>query len=275
MSALTRSSRVPAARRTRGLAPAALCATAVAAALTLTACGPLDSLTGASDTDGSHAGSSASAEPFAGQSGPAIVNKSLDTTRTAKSLRFQADMSDPTEGHITLDMSLDTAGQCTGTVGMDGGSVKVTKAGDTLYMKFDKKLLLAQAGGDDTADQDAAVAQMAGRWFKSPASSDDAKDFASFCDLDSLLKQFVGDDTEARRGAATTVDGTPALKLSERDSKDTYTFAVAAHGAPYLLQMVAKGSDSPGTVTLSEFGKPVDAQAPDSSDVEDLSQLGG
>jgi hypothetical protein len=261
-------------------ASAALCAVAASAALALTACGPTDSHSSvaadSSKSSGAHAGSSsASPEPFAGESGPDVVNKALKTTRTAKSLRFEADVQDPTEGHILLDMSLSTAGACSGTVGIAGGSADVVKTGGTLYMKFDKKLLLAEAGSSSTADQNAAVAQMANRWFKTPTSSVDAKDFVTFCDLDGLLKQFTGDDTVARKGSATTVDGTPALSLTEHDAKDSYTFAVATHGAPYLLRMVAKGSDSPGTVTLSEFDKPVDAKAPDSHDIEDLSKLGG
>ena len=246
---------------------AALCLTAVTATVTLTACG-----TGG---PGGSAGDKPKA-PFADLSGPQIANKAMKATRGASSLTVKGDAADGDGGQISLDVALDKRGECTGSMGMAGeGKVDLIKTGSTVYLKSDEAFLRAQSEGESKADTDTVVKMLAGRWMKSKADSPDVKDMADFCDLDSMLADFKSNDTIARKGKATTVDGTPAFTLTETDGKDEYTLYVATEGKPYVLKLVTKSAKEPGTLTFTGYDKPVNATAPADKDVVDLDKLGG
>ena len=88
-------------------------------------------------------------------------------------------------------------------------------------------------------------------------------------DSDTMLAGFEGGPNLARKGKTTTVDGKPAITLTETDGDETYTTYVATEGKPYILKMVIKGGKEPGTVKFSDFDKPVDAKAP-TGDIVDL-----
>lgn len=243
---------------------------AAAAAVGLTACG--------TETGGSKKEKGKVAEkkagPFPGMSGPDIVDEAVKATTDASSLTVKGSVPDEA-GTIDLDMALDTKGQCAGTMGMGGeGSLDLITTARTVYMKYDEKFLRAQGKGEPAADTQAAVDTLAGRWVKTSATGADAKDIASFCDLDVLLADFKDVNSGARRGKTTTVDGTPALTLSESDGSDRYTLYVATEGKPYLLKVVNVSAKSPESLAFSEFDKPVDATPP-SGDVMDLDKLAG
>ncbi|GAA2374821.1 hypothetical protein [Streptomyces cuspidosporus] len=246
---------------------AALCAVT---ALALTACGT----DGDKSDDAGKSGqkTSASAAPGSGLeklSGPEIADKAMKAMKSAKSLT--TDLKGTVDGGpMTYHLSSDSKGECAGrlTMGSDGG-VELIKTGDMVYMKFDRAFWKSQGGKDG-----AAAADMIGdRWTKSKATGADAKDFATFCDSDTMLAGFQDGPSAARKGKTTTVDGKPAITLTETEGKETYTAYIATEGKPYLLKLVTKGGKEPGTVKFSDFDKPVDAKAP-TGDVVDLDSLG-
>ncbi|RVU18604.1 hypothetical protein EOT10_31795 [Streptomyces antnestii] len=246
---------------------AALCLTATAA-LSLTACGP--------GGPGEGAGNDKPKAPFADLSGPQIVNKAMKATRAASSLTVKGHAPDGEGGQIALDVALDRKGECTGSMGMSGqGRVDLVRTGPTLYLKSDEAFLRAQSKGESKADTDAVVKMLAGRWMKSKADSPDSKEMTDFCDLDTMLADFKSNDTVARKGKETTVDGTPAFTLTESDGKDDYTIYVAAEGKPYVLKLVTKSAKNPSSLTFSGYDQPVHATAPADKDVVDLDKMGG
>ncbi|MEU6660716.1 hypothetical protein [Streptomyces sp. NPDC046821] len=249
---------------------------AVVAVATLTACGPGGTADGASDKPASAKGASEkSAAPFADLSGPQIVNKAMEATRSASSLTVKGSAPDGDGGQIALDVSLDRRGECKGSLGMAGqGNVDLIKTGPTLYLKSDEKFLRAQSKGESKADTEAVVKMLAGRWMKSKADSPDSKEMTDFCDLGTLLAEFRSNDNVARKGKATTVDGTPAFTLTESDGKDDYTIYVATEGKPYLLKLVTKSAKEPSSLTFSGYDRPVNAKAPADKDVVDLDKMG-
>ncbi|MFF8966340.1 hypothetical protein ACF1BK_26730 [Streptomyces globisporus] len=210
--------------------------------------------------------------PFAGQSGPEVVNKALDRTNGVKSLRIGLDMT-TADGRIKADFASSLGGDCTGTMSMGGeGRMDIVKTGDTVYTKFDEALLREQAEGEPKEDVDAAVELLAGRWTESKASDPDTKDSIEFCDLKGLLKEFEASDNAAEKKGPTKVAGTPALRLTEKEGKETYTIDVAAEGAPYILRVTSRGGEEPMTMNLSDFDVPVVAEKPAAKDIVDLEQ---
>jgi hypothetical protein len=248
----------------RRTALAALCLAAAAAA-GLTGCLP-----GQDRADDRPKG------PFAGLTGGEIADRSMKATTGATSLRMKGDVpDDESSGTIQIDMALNKKGECAGTMSMDGqGKADLVKSGDTLYMKYDEAFLRAQSKGESKSDTDAVVAMMAGKWTKMSAKGKDAKDIAGFCDLNTVLSGAEDVNSDATRGATTTVDGTPAVVLHEKDGKDRYTLYVATEGKPYLLKVTSTSKKDPGTIVFTDYEKPVPATAPQGK-VIDLDKLGG
>ena len=247
----------------RRTALAALCLTTVAAA------GLAGCLPGEDKADSKPKG------PFAGLTGGEIADRSLTATTGASSLRLKGDIpDDESGGTILIDMALNKKGECAGTLSFKGqGKADMVKTGDTIYMKYDEAFLRAQSDGESKADTDAVVDMMAGKWTKMSAKGEDAKDIASFCDLKSVLGGAEEGNSDATRGKTTTLDGTPAIALREKDGKDTYTLYVATEGKPYVLRIDSVSAKDPGTLTFSEYEKPVPATKP-TGKILDLDALG-
>ena len=236
-------------------------AATAAATLGLAACGTLA---------GSDSGSTPpKKKTIADLTGPQIANKALAATKSATSLTMALD-GKVDGGDMTFRMSLDKKGDCTGRFETSDGDIQLLKVGDTAYLKFDDAYWKSQG-----KDGEAAKSLIAGRWMKTKATGSDAKDLTAACDLSEALSDFEGDDNVAKKGALTTVDGTPAITLTESDGTERYTMYVATKGKPYILKLVTKGGKEPGTVTLSGFNKPVGAKAPAAKDAVDLDKLGG
>ncbi|MEV5979258.1 hypothetical protein [Streptomyces sp. NPDC052114] len=258
--------------RPRRTAIAAVCL-ATAATLGLTACGT-EKKDGSSDAS-DKGGSAAAKEPFAGLSGGEIAEKALKATSDASSLRVKGEVTDEASGLLQMDLALDTKGTCAGTMGTaEEGSIELIIPGGTAYMKYDEKFLRSQSKGEPAADVQAAVDMMANRWVKTKVTNADAKEVAGFCDLDSLLGEFKDTGSAARRGGTTTVDGTPAIKLTESDGKDKYTIYVATEGKPYLLKVDKTSGGDPESLAFTDYDKPVKAKAP-TGDILDLDTLSG
>jgi hypothetical protein len=236
----------------RRTALAALCLTTVAAA------GLAGCLPGEDKADSKPKG------PFAGLTGGEIADRSMTATTGAASVRMKGDVpDDESGGTIVIDMALNKKGECAGTMSMGGkGKADLIKTGDTIYMKYDEAFLRAQSDGESKADTEAVVNMMAGKWTKMSAKGKDAKDIAGFCDLNSVLGGAEDGNSDATRGKTTTLDGTPAIVLHEKDGKDSYTLYVATEGKPYLLRVDSSSAKDPGTLTFSEYEKPVPAKKP-------------
>ncbi|MFF3607572.1 hypothetical protein [Streptomyces sp. NPDC002463] len=239
-------------RTRRTAVSAVLCA---AFALGTAACGPFSD-------DAKPAG------PFGGMTGSQIVDKAFAATRAAKSVTVDVDLKseEPTKGYL----SVDTRGKCAGTVSTGTASTtEVIKVDEKdVYLRFDETFLREQTKGESAEVQEAMLKELKGKWVKAPVSDPENKEMAAVCDLQELLGGFEQGASGIAKGAETTVDGQKALALTEPgDGGETNTVYVATQGAPYILRIVTKGGDEPGTITFSKYGKPVDAKAPEAKDV--------
>lgn len=218
----------------------------VCATTALTACSGSGSGTAAKDPAAPRTptavnpAAAASTGPYADLTGGQILTNSLKVTRQATSLHLKADVADPKEGATKMDLSLDSKGDCTGTIAQGKDTIGIIKIGKTVYLR----------------------PQGTSKWTKTNTASTDGKDLASVCDLNNFIGGFQGEDTAADKGATTKVDGRPAIVLTEKDGAESYTMDVATSGKPYLLKMVTVGGDSPGTLAFSRFDEPVHAVAP-------------
>ncbi|MEV5148142.1 hypothetical protein AB0L14_28030 [Streptomyces sp. NPDC052727] len=97
------------------------------------------------------------------------------------------------------------------------------------------------------------------------------KEVVHFCELEKVL----GDRhvrSNATRGESTTIDGTPAIALRERNDKQQVTAYVATKGTPYILRLDSSTAHGEGTTQFRDFGKAPAAQKPE-GDILDTAAL--
>ncbi|WP_030781018.1 hypothetical protein [Streptomyces sp. NRRL S-920] len=198
-------------------------------------------------------------DPFEGMSADKIAEKASKASKDAGSYRMKGQMKQKGEAS-DIEFAVAESGDCTGKMGSSKtGKAEFLSVGKFTYSKGDDKFWESKGGGS-TAEL------LKGRWVKTPAQGDKAvcnpDDMFSNKNLKKLKRK---DDTE--------VDGTKAAVLTRKKGAETTTFYVAMEGKPYFLKVVNKGADGPGTVTFSDYGKPVVVKAPPAKDVVDPEKL--
>ncbi|MFJ5926699.1 hypothetical protein ACIQF6_29255 [Kitasatospora sp. NPDC092948] len=242
---------------------------AVATVAALTAgCGGSGGSTGPSAAAGRAAATATTAAPgpgtdngAAGQPAAQILQRSAQALRDARSARAVGTIAGGGQP-ITMDLRLDTAGNCTGTLSQSGvGGFQVVKAGQQLWVKPDQAFWQNQGGS--------APAQLGDRYLKTTADDPDFGEIGSLCDLGALADQLGSATDDLTKGATTTIQGRPAVPLSRSTDTGTATLYVAADGQPVPLRL----EQDVGAVDFSDFGTPVPSATPGPDQSLDIDQL--
>ncbi len=204
---------------------------------------------------------------FADESAADIQAAAIEDTQAIESVRLEGTVAQG-DGEIGLEISMNTAGDCDGTVSRgDQGEAEVTSLDGTSWFKPDEAFWRAQAGPQ--ADQ--ILSLVGDNWVLLPEGD---QSFASFCDLDQLLGQ-IGDEPETTEKDGTEdVDGEEAVRLTrEGEDGGTITAWIAVDDPHHILKIEQAGGDGPGSFAFSEFNEEVDVEPPAEDEVVDLSQL--
>ncbi|MFK8910914.1 hypothetical protein [Streptomyces sp. YS-3] len=230
------------------------------------------------------------ADPFAGMTPDAIAEKAVGVTKAAKTVKVAgAGVSDGQ--HMSLEVTVTRLGNCSGSVHVKDGTARILKADPkAYYMQADEKFYRAMAKEDGTPkkEADAMVELLKGRWMKLPTeapsksrkrhgkgSDDDMGQFCVLSELVSGMDDDKSDRTGMTKGADTVVAGVPAVTLTKKKSDGSaVTMYVAKRGPAHLLKVAETGGTEPGTVTFSDYDKPVRITAPPGDLVMDLEKLG-
>ncbi|MFF4342106.1 hypothetical protein ACFY00_19530 [Kitasatospora sp. NPDC001540] len=191
-----------------------------------------------------------------------VLQQSVQALKGAGAVRTVGAVSSQ-GARIDLDLRLDTAGNCTGTLGQSGvGSFQVVKAGPDLWVKPDQEFWRTHGGE--------ALSRLVGdRYLKTGSDNPDFAEIGELCDLTGLADQLGTGRTGLAKGAPTTVEGRPALTLTADSGTGTGTLYVATTGSPVPLKL----EKSTGTVEFSDFGTPVPSATPGPEQSLDLDQL--
>ncbi|MFD3726313.1 hypothetical protein [Streptomyces sp. NPDC058671] len=228
---------------------------------------------------------SPSPDPFAELTPDEIAERSVTATRAATSLRMAGRIV--TDGQpLDIDFAVNDQDECTGRMTIKGGTAELRKTDRITYMKGDEAFWRASmtSQGMTEAQIDTTIELLKGRWLKIAPGQPGSSDLGGVCDLDDLLSDLGKDKDKEKpsgltRGPDTEVDGTPVATLvkqkdgGEKAGGETATVSVSQQGRPYLLKMVRTGGDRPGSITLSDYDKPVDVVVPPADETVDLSKL--
>ncbi|MCD2462023.1 hypothetical protein MBT42_00430 [Streptomyces sp. MBT42] len=269
-------------RTNRRVVAAALISTAVT---TLAACGPADTGADSKSSAGADSAGSSTLNPedsFSGLTGAQISDKSLDAFRSATSVRLTGDAPNPRgSGTFTLDIALDIAGSCRGTITMPGaGTLNVIKGRGAYFVQGDEtfwrtSMAAAVKNKPNAQKADAFLKKVKGRWIKMNKKT--AKAFASspMCDLAAMTKQFKSHSPEStERGADVTRDGRKLAVIYERDGYQVTTSYISQGDQPYPVEITATGGSAPMDVKLTDYGKPVDTTPPPADQIISPEELG-
>ncbi|MGW5273890.1 hypothetical protein ACWEQP_15150 [Streptomyces sp. NPDC004044] len=221
------------------------------------------------------AGTARADEPIDTLSARQIADRSSDALLGARSMHLST-RSAPADGGAptTLDVSVDRAGNCTGSVGLGGkqGSVRIVKRGDTVWVRPDAQFWKNR----DSRVGSALAAILAGRYMKGSASDPRLGGLSSACDL-ATFQKVVSDNAKSDKGTLTkgkktTLAGAPVVPLVRAWHGQKLTMYVAATGKPYPLRIDATGGSpkADATVGFSAFDKPVPTTTPPPDETVDI-----
>jgi hypothetical protein len=162
---------------------------------------------------------------------------------------------------LTLDLSLVAGKGGQGRISENGLSFEVIQLNGTAYISGSPSFYTHFAGA-------AAAQLLQGKWLKASATTGSLATLAPLTELRKLIDAAVATRGALTKGAKTTVEGQPAIPLTEAAQKGT--LYVATTGEPYPLEITKAGSGG-GRIALSKWNEPVALAAPKNSiDINEL-----
>lgn len=207
-----------------------------------------------------------------------IVERSRDALLDVRSvhLRAQGDLGE-NRSAMTVDLTLDRAGNCAGDVdlGKDQGKVEIVKRGDAVWLKPDADFWKNQVpvGGS------AFDAVLNGRYMKGDASDSRLRPVVDACDLDTY-RELVSDNTDTAvgtftKGEVTTVDGVRTIPVTRTVHDHRLTAYVDTGGKHLPVRITVTGDGADAAVDFSGFDQPVPTATPPADETVDVSALLG
>ncbi len=192
---------------------------------------------------------------FAKQSGDKIAAAAKADMKDLDEVKFSGEINSDGD-KITLDVQASSAGDCTGSIGLGGGSAEIVAKDGSNWFKPDEDFWRANAG--DTAD--AIIEAVGDKWVLDTDSN-----FSQFCDLDAFFDNLFKDAESASAYKVTgtdEVDGDDVVKVEQKDDKGTSVGYVLIDGAHYLVKLERTEGDEPGHLDFSDFNKEFDVEPP-------------
>jgi hypothetical protein len=165
---------------------------------------------------------------------------------------------------ITLDLSIARGKGATGSMSMNGLSFQLVRVDDTVYIQGSDEFYKHFAGS--------AIAQLLhGKWIKAPASKGQLAPLESLTDTGKLFGKVASSHGKLANDGNKTYNGQQVVVI--RDTSDNSKLYVAATGTPYPVALVGGKKGQTGTITFSDWNKPVTVAAP--KNAIDISKFGG
>jgi hypothetical protein len=162
---------------------------------------------------------------------------------------------------LALDLSLVAGKGGQGRISENGLSFEVIQLEGTAYISGSPSFYTHFAGP-------AAAQLLQGKWLKASATTGSLATLAPLTELSRLIDSAVATRGALTKGGTTTIEGQPAIAVTETAQKGT--LYVATTGKPYPIEITKSGSGG-GRITFSKWNQPVALSAPKNS--VDLSEL--
>jgi hypothetical protein len=245
------------------IVPAGILAAAII--LSTAACSPAGSFRSVDSGPTGKPGTSASPAPLAGLTADQIVQKALKDLAAASSVRITGQL--PSQGgNVAIDITDVAPASCQGTIALastgaaGAPTAAITKVDGTAYVKLNQSYLksLHVPAGES--------AELNGKYVKSTSSSAIA-DISHLCVLSTLVNAFTqGGDTGFVEAGTVSVEGQPALALTQPNATDGGTVYVSESAVPVILSLEETGGQL-AFLDFTNFNAPVTITAPPAADI--------
>ena len=210
-------------------------------------------------------GRSATPAPLAGLTADQIVQKALKDLAAASSVRITGEL--PSQGgSIAIDITDAAPASCEGTIALastgasGSATAAITKVDGTAYVKLNQSYL------ENLHVPAWESAELNGKYIKSTSSSTIA-DISRLCVLSTLVNAFTqGGDTGFAEAGTVTVEGQPALALTQPNATVGGTVYVSDTAVPKILSLQESGSQE-AFLDFTNFNAPVTITAPPAADM--------
>nr|WP_079193820.1 hypothetical protein [Streptomyces sp. CB02923] len=212
----------------------------------------------------------ATEDPDAGTNGvgklpaDAIQTKAQTAARGAGTVRLSGNLVSQGRTY-KLDMRLGPEG-ARGELSTKAATFQLLRVGDALYLKADAGFWAREKNANPSKNDEAAAAKLVGKYVKVPSKDPVYKRFSGFTDKDVLLGSLLGLHGKLATGDRGTLDGTRTIRIAAAQGAGG-TLDVSLEGKPYPLRLRRAGGA--GEVRLTDWGQPVQLQAPADSQIID------
>jgi hypothetical protein len=212
------------------------------------------------DDDGGSGG-----DAFADQSYDDIKAASLEAMESLEAVHVVADLESQGQA-VTLDISMSTDGDCTGSVSFGEISAEVLQADGEAWFKPSPELLQQQFG-----DQAAEITAFVGDSWVADTEGEVTPDN---CDLEGFIDQLSDEEAETNTEVVGVedLDGEDVVRLDYTNDDGDGSAYILAEGEHYIVKIENKG-DEAGTAMFSEFDEDVSAEAPADDEIVDLADF--
>ena len=233
--------------------------------LSTAACSSAGSFRSVDSSPSGESGTSAAPAPLAGLTAGQIVQKALKDLAAASSVRITGQLPSQ-EGDVAIDITDVAPASCQGTIALTSTgaagapAAAITKVDGTAYVKLNQSYLksLHVPAWE--------YAELNGKYVKSTSSSAIA-DLSHLCVLSTLVNAFTqGGDTGFAKAGTVTVEGQPALALTQPNATDGATVYVSDAAIPVILSLQETGGQL-AFLDFTNFNAPVTITAPPAADI--------
>jgi hypothetical protein len=220
----------------------------------------------AASTSGSSSGEVAGSGAIAALPATEIVTRAKAAFKAATSVHVTGGGTSGQDA-FKVDMRYTADGKASGTVDNGGETVELRRVGQIVYIKA-SKAFWSSAGGTK------AATLFGDKYVKAPVSDQRVASIVSLTDKGSFIDSALATTGTITKGATKTVNGSPAIALSIKDSTGGSTLYVATSGQPLPLEALpqAGGTDT-GKVDFLDYGAQVDVQVPPAAQTVDVNAL--
>ncbi|MEU4117613.1 hypothetical protein AB0F71_24315 [Kitasatospora sp. NPDC028055] len=176
------------------------------------------------------------------------------------------------DGVMTMNMAMDTKGNCQGTMAMPGvGSFELISDGKQSFIKPDTQFWKTFSGPKG----DAVAELFKGRYLTGFDGDPKMKPMMDFCKL-TWASDMLQDDAGSTptKGSAGTVNGVKTFSLKEKDDKGEESLLhIATEGKFYPVRMEKTTGADKGQIDFTDYDKPVTLQIPSPDNVIDYTKF--
>ena len=233
--------------------------------LSTAACSSAGSFRSVDSSPSGESGTSAAPAPLAGLTAGQIVQKALKDLAAASSVRITGQLPSQ-EGNVAIDITDVAPASCQGTIALastgasGSATAAITKVDGTAYVKLNQSYL------ENLHVPAWESAELNGKYIKSTSSSAIA-DLSHLCVLSTLVNAFTqGGDTGFAKAGTVTVEGQPALALTQPNATDGATVYVSDAAIPVILSLQETGGQL-AFLDFTNFNAPVTITAPPAADI--------